>query len=304
MVNDADKQSPLVVEPIAGVLGVVVHVDEPWTFPLATPLVDALHSLVARHGVVVLRGLDLDRAGHLALGRQLGEIRNPPEYFPTLRDEGFPEIGTLVSPGMGSMTDVWHSDVTWSPRPPRYSILHMRTCPPAGGDTMWASLTDAHDRLSGPMRRFLEGLTAEHSSGAERRAVHPVVQVHPITGRHALAVNPLFTKRIVELDDDESRAVLDLLFGAITRPEGVCRWSWREGDLAIWDNHFVLHYVVQDYGDSPRVIERVEIEGQPLVPVGSHRDEAPSPDDPPDRRAGPGGRRVAPVRAGARSEES
>jgi taurine dioxygenase len=302
--NDGDGALPLVVEPIAGVLGAVLHVEEPWSFPLAASFVDALRSLVARHGVVVLRGLDLDRAGHLALGRQLGDVRNPPEYFPTLRDEGFPEIGTLVSPGMGSMTDVWHSDVTWSPCPPRYSILHMRTCPPAGGDTMWASLTAAHDRLSGPMRGFLEGLSAEHTSGAERRAVHPVVQVHPVTGRHALAVNPLFTKRILELDDDESQAVLDLLFSAITRPEGVCRWSWHEGDLAIWDNHFVLHYVVQDYGDGPRVIERIEIEGEPLLPVGPHPSDPPPLDDPTGRRAGSEGPRRGPVRSRAGSSGS
>jgi taurine dioxygenase len=301
MVNAGESDVPLIVEPIAGVLGAVAHVDEPWTFPLAAPLVETLHSLVAHHGVVVLRGLDLDRAGHLALGCQLGDLRNPPEYFPTLRDDGFPEIGTLVSPGMGSMSDVWHSDVTWSPRPPRYSILHMRTCPPAGGDTMWASLSDAHDRLSGPMRRFLEGLSAEHTSGAERHAVHPVVQVHPVTGRRALSVNPLFTKRIVELDDQESRAVLELLFDGITRPEGVCRWSWREGDLAIWDNHFVLHYVVQDYGTAPRVIERVEIEGEPLVPVGPHLADSSPPDDSPGRRAGSEGPPVGPVRSGAAS---
>jgi taurine dioxygenase len=255
------------VEPIAGVIGAVVRLDDPWAIPLDAERVEELHGLVARHGVLVVRGLELERAEHLALARQLGEVRLPPEYFPTLRDQGFPEIGTLVSPGMGSYTDVWHSDVTWSPQPPRYSILHMRTCPPAGGDTMWASLVDAHDQLTEPMRAFLEGLTAEHSSGEQRCAVHPVVQVHPVTGRHALAVNPLFTKRIVELGDAESRAVLDLLFATITRPEAVCRWSWREGDLAIWDNHFVLHYVVQDFGDQARVIERIEIEGEGLIPA-------------------------------------
>jgi taurine dioxygenase len=266
MDNSTDP-SPLRVEPIAGVIGAVIRVDEPWALPLPAARVDELHALVARHGVLVVRGLELERADHLALARQLGEVRRPPEYFPTQQEHGFPEIGTLVAPGMGSMTDVWHSDVTWSPQPPRYSILHMRTCPPAGGDTMWASLVDAHDQLTEPMRAFLEGLTAEHSSGEQRCAVHPVVQVHPVTGRHALAVNPLFTKRIVELGDAESRAVLDLLFATITRPEAVCRWSWREGDLAIWDNHFVLHYVVQDFGDQARVIERIEIEGEGLIPA-------------------------------------
>jgi taurine dioxygenase len=255
-------------EPIAGVIGAVVHVDDPWRLPLDVGRVDELHALVASHGVVVLRGLALERADHLALARQFGEVRRPPEYFPTLREEGFPEIGTLVSPGMGSYTDTWHSDVTWAPEPPRYSILHMRTCPPAGGDTMWASLVDAYDQLTEAMQAFLEGLTAEHSSGAdERRTVHPVVQVHPVTGRRSLAVNPLFTKRIVELSEAESRAVLDLLFATSTRPEAVCRWSWREGDVAIWDNHFVMHYVVQDYGQQRRVIERIEIEGDALIPV-------------------------------------
>jgi taurine dioxygenase len=265
--QDSVEVAPLRVEPIAGVIGAVVHVEDPWPLPLSAARVAELHSLVALNGVLILRGLDLEWANHLALARQLGEVRLPPEYFPTLREQGFPEIGTLVSPGMGGMTDVWHSDVTWATEPPRYSILHMRTCPPAGGDTMWASLIDAHDQLTEPMRAFLGSLTAEHSSGEQRRAVHPVVQVHPVTGRRALAVNPLFTKRIVELSEAESTAVLGLLYATITRPEAVCRWSWHEGDLAIWDNHFVLHYVVQDFGEQTRVIERIEIEGDALIPV-------------------------------------
>jgi taurine dioxygenase len=80
-------------------------------------------------------------------------------------------------------------------------------------------------------------------------------------------VNPLWTRRILELTPTESEAMLALLYDIETRPEGICRWRWQEGDVAIWDNHFVLHYVVQDYGDAHRVIHRVEIEGEPFVPV-------------------------------------
>jgi taurine dioxygenase len=120
---------------------------------LSEETISDLHRLLGERGVVIFTNQKLDPPSHLAFARQLGEIRIPPDYFPTLREQGYPEIGVLVSePGRGNGADTWHADVTWSPRPPRYSVLHMQVTPPAGGDTMWASLTEAYERLSAPSR--------------------------------------------------------------------------------------------------------------------------------------------------------
>jgi taurine dioxygenase len=91
--------------------------------------------------------------------------------------------------------------------------------------------------------------------------VHPVVCVHPLTGKRALFANSVFTKRICELEKPESDALLAFLFAHAVQPEIVCRWRWSAGDLAIWDNQFVQHYAIADYAPSARRIHRIELEG-------------------------------------------
>jgi taurine dioxygenase len=256
---------------IAGHVGAVVG-----GFDLREPLgaeeVEQLHWLLAERGVVIFTDQKLDPAGHRMFARQLGTIRVPPDYFPTLRDEGYPEIGVLDSDADGLRAPYWHADVTWAAQPPRYSVLHMRVSPDWGGDTMWVSLIEGYEQLSGPLRRFVEPLVAEHGLG-QRSALHPVVQRHPVTGRLALSVNPLWTRRITELDDKESQAVLNLLYDKVLRPEATCRWHWHVGDIGIWDNHFVWHYAIDDYDEAPRVVHRIEIEGEALIPA-AHRDSS------------------------------
>ena len=121
----------------------------------------------------------------------------------------------------------YHSDVSYERQPPGITILTLLSVPPTGGDTGWASQTAAYARLSPPIKALLEGLRAEHSGFPQaenarrdgkfvrREPVtteHPIVRVHPATGQKALFVNPGFTKRIVGLKDEESDALLKLLF--------------------------------------------------------------------------------------------
>jgi taurine dioxygenase len=256
-------------QPIGGHVGAVISGID-LRESLGAEEVERLHRLLAERGVVIFTDQKLDPAGHRRFAQQLGTIRNPPEYFPTLRGEGYPEIGVLDSKDDGFRAPYWHADVTWSAQPPRYSVLHMRESPDTGGDTMWASLIEGYEQLSVPLRHFVEPLTAEHALG-ERSALHPVVQRHPVTGRLALSVNPLWTRRIPDLDEKESQAVLGLLYDKILQPESICRWRWHVGDIGIWDNHFVLHYAINDYGDALRVVHRIEIEGEALIPV-AHSD--------------------------------
>src|SRR4029078_9272396 len=112
-------------------------------------------------------------------------------------------------------------------------------------------------------------LTARHEFflGDRPSAVHPVVHRHPLTDQRALFVNPQFTTRIVELDEDESSTLLHLLFDKILCPQSTCRWRWNDGDVAIWDNHFVLHYNISDDIDGPRVVNRIESRGNPPAPI-------------------------------------
>ena len=194
----------------------------------------------------------------------------PPDYFPTLQDDGFPEIGVIDTRGPAG-SDTWHTDVPFVAAPPRYSILHFQQGPEGGGDTMWASQVAAYQRLSPAMRAFVTPLTGEFirtSKVRDRSAIHPIVHRHPVTGELALYVSPSNTTRIIELDPTESDAVLALLFERILQPESICRWKWTPGDIGIWDNHFVLHNAIGDYDDR-RVIHRIEIEGEPLIPASA-----------------------------------
>lgn len=255
------------VRPLAGRIGIEVRgVD--LAAGLSAEQGEQLQWLLAEHGVVVFGDQHIDRDGHVALAEALGTPKPPPDYLPSLADEGYPQM-TVISTdnGFAYTSDQWHADVTWMTNPPRYSILHMVRPADAGGDTMWASQFEAYDRLSEPMKRFLEPLTCEHhmpSTGAV--TAHPVVIRHPLTGRRALFVNGVFSKRIVELGPAESDAVLRFLYAHSTQPELVCRWHWTLGDVAVWDNHFVQHYAISDY-TGPRAIERIEIVGEPPVPA-------------------------------------
>ena len=163
-------------------------------------------------------------------------------------------------------------------------ILSAKQMPPAGGDTLWSSSLAAYEALSQPLKRQLEGLTAEHSVvksfpagrwGADpahkeryERAVakhppvtHPVVRTHPVSGRKALFVNDGFTTRIHELGARESEALLAFLFTHAARPEFTLRWRWNVDDLAFWDNRITQHYAVADYLPQRRIMHRATVIG-------------------------------------------
>lgn len=184
-------------------------------------------------------------------------------------------------------TSVWHSDTTFVPEPPGYTVLRAVQLPPVGGDTLWANMYAAYDALTEPFRNFLDGLTAVHTSedlvrrsgyfGMDRASaladrdgagvVHPVVRVHPETGRKALFVNESSTTHIVELSKSESAHVLAVLFEHVKSPDFMVRWRWAPNDVALWDNCAVQHYAVPDY-DTTRIMQRVVTQGG--KPQGQH----------------------------------
>jgi taurine dioxygenase len=270
--------------PIAGALGALLRGLD-LSQKLDASSIEALLERLYEHKVIFFRDQRLTPAQQIDFSAQLGSIfTDHPAYLPTL--DGHREIVVLDGQG-GGRANVWHSDVSISPKPPMGSVLYMKHCPAWGGDTMWADMTAAYDALSDRMKAYLEGLEAVHDlagtvrnvvrersqqtksptgampdTSALPRATHPVVRTHPVTGRRILYVNPTFTSHLEGVPPAEGDAVLAFLFQHQNRPELQCRWRWREGDVAIWDNRATHHYAIADYGDLPRTIHRVTLEGE------------------------------------------
>ena len=173
--------------------------------------------------------------------------------------------------------NAWHSDVTWRAEPSLGSILLAREVPDCGGDTLFANMHLAYERLSDPMKTFCEGLTAVHDIArvfAKRLGKrpeelhdtyppmrHPVIRTHPETGERAIYVNTAFTSHIEGLAESESRWLLDHLFATAKDAEIQCRFRWQAGSVAFWDNRVCQHFAASDYFPARRVMERVTIAG-------------------------------------------
>jgi taurine dioxygenase len=221
----------------------------------------SIHGQLLEHLVLFFPGQDLDPEEHIAIGRRLGEVEIHP-FIPKL-SEDFPEI--VVIGHDAEPAEEWHTDTTFTPRPPMASVLRMSVCPPVGGDTMWTNMYAAYESLSAPLRSLLDGLTAIHSAArfghGDVTAEHPVVRTHPETGRKSLFVNRSFTSHIVQLGRPESDAILNFLFGWAERPRFCCRYSWTQGTIAIWDNRCTQHNPVNDYHGYRRVMHRITLSG-------------------------------------------
>ena len=211
------------------------------------------------HQVLVFRGQDLDSEQHIAFGRRFGELHVHPAFSGV---DGHPEILLIKNEGKAkTITEVWHSDVSCDERPPSISVLRAIEVPSKGGDTMWASQYAALQSLSEGMRQMLEPLRAVHRK-FDLEATHPVLRIHPETGRRALYVNRGFTERFENMTPQESRPLLDYLVGVGSRPELTMRHRWQPADVVMWDNRCVMHYAVHDYGDAPREMQRVTVRGE------------------------------------------
>lgn len=238
-------------------------------------------SALHEHLVLFFHDQQLTPESHMALARRIGEMEVHEVFTPL---EGHPEISVLEHDReRPPISDSWHSDVTYRPEPSMASVLHARHIPPSGGDTLWLSAYAAYDTLSEPLRVMLDGLHCEHDflqaygnylakkpDGAARIArareetppvEHPLVVVHPVTGKRLLYVNPTFTSRIVELSKSESDAILGMLFRHLLKPEFQVRFKWREDDVAMWDNRATQHYATGDYYPEYRRMHRVTVGG-------------------------------------------
>ncbi|MEU8772425.1 TauD/TfdA family dioxygenase [Streptomyces sp. NPDC048606] len=252
---------------------------------LAPETVAEVRAALLAHKVVFFRDQDhLDEASHEAFARLLGT----PVAHPTVPSaDGRYALG--IDSHHGARANQWHTDVTFVPAYPAFSILRAVTIPPYGGDTLWANTATAYAHLPEPLRALADGLRALHSNEYDYAALkpgalpealaqyrdvftstsfvteHPVVRVHPETGERTLLLGN-FVQRIAGLTGRDSRALLDLFQAHVESPENTVRWQWRTGDVAIWDNRATQHYGVDDSDDHERTLRRVTVDGD--VPVG------------------------------------
>ena len=231
---------------------------------LAKPEISALRSALADRGVLFFAEQEFDEEQHIAFAKQFGT----PEIHPTrVGADGRPEIFVIDTADGAPTAEWWHTDMTALPAPPMGSILHMQITPDEGGDTEWSSQTSAFAALPPDVKERVRGLRAEHEAwwDAETKSAHPVVHVHPESGRESLFVNGIFTKRILDLPEKEGGELLEYLCAHATQERFTVRHRWRRGDVAFWDNRSTQHRVNDDYGEARRRIHRVTLLGQAPV---------------------------------------
>lgn len=256
--------------------------------PLDASRIKLLSDALATHEVLVFPDQKISREQLLRLGRYFGELtvhpfaendEEAPELIVFDYKEGNPPVAT----------DTWHSDETYRACPPMGTMLYSKIVPALGGDTCFASMTAAYDALSDRMQQFISGLEAIHdftpfkaqfpkTEEGKRRlrrcedlyppVAHPVVRVHPVTGKKLLFVNPQYTVCIRGMEERESRTLLDTLFRATSVLEHQFRHRWQPDMLVFWDNRSVQHAAVHDYYPQRRFMERVTIKGDRVLGTG------------------------------------
>lgn len=244
---------------LAGALGAEVRQIK--LMDLSDDELEELQKLLLEHQVLFFPDQHPNVDDHVRFGRRFGPLEKHPNLSnPFMQNESLFELAATH----GGVADEWHTDLTFRPDPAVMSILHMKRCPPYGGDTMWTSLYSAYDELSEPMQSLVSGLTALHDAtphgSPDAMTTHPVVRIHPLTKRRALYVNEHFTCRIIELNAGESDALLGYLTDWVKQPRFTVRYHWTEGAVCIWDNRCTQHFVLNDF-EGERIIQRVTVMG-------------------------------------------
>jgi taurine dioxygenase len=276
------------VEPLTCALGAQLH-----DFQLAEAVnnpsrFEDVKALLLKHRVLFLRDQQISRAEHVAFARQFGELEDHPVAGSDPEHPGLVRIYKSPESPNDRYENSWHTDATWREKPPLGCVLRCVECPPVGGDTMWANMALAYERLPQHIKDEIADLRARHSIEAtfgaamptEKRlalkamypdAEHPVVRTHPETGEKVLFVNGFTTHftnyhqpQRVRYGQDYTHgasALLQYLLNQAMVPEYQVRWRWSPNSIAIWDNRSTQHYAVMDYPPCHRKMERAGIMG-------------------------------------------
>ena len=245
-----------------------------------------LRGVFAEYGLLFFRNQDLTPDQHLEFAERFGRIVINKFFKPTTE---FPQIAE-VRKEKTQQTNIgggWHTDHSYDAIPAMGSILVARTLPKTGGDTQFANLAAAYDALPEDLKNRIENLRAVHSNthlygenglyrltdlseqlgGMDRvgAATHPVVIIHPESGRKVLYVNPGHTIQFEGWDFTTSRALLDELYKHVVQPQFTCSFNWLPGSVTFWDNRCTWHQANNDYQGQARLMHRITLAGSALT---------------------------------------
>lgn len=256
--------------------------------PLSEAEFGALRDAWHEHLLLVFRNQELDYADYIRFGELEKYLHSNKDYTHPDHPEIYFITNHEVNGKPSETRDIgreWHTDQSYTARPLKATMLYCKEIPETGGDTMFANMYLAYERLSPKLRAVLDDLEAVHDFGlrlgnlatyldaekisARRKksppVAHPVVRVHPDTGRRSLYVSEAVTSHFLGMTRDESGGLLEHLFRHSTRPEFTYRHRWHVNDVAIWDNRCTLHLALKDFEHtSPRHMVRMAVLGTPL----------------------------------------
>jgi taurine dioxygenase len=282
------------VTPLSGRIGALIDGIN-LTAQLSTETINEIKKHILEYKVIFFRNQhQLNDPEHEAFAKLFGE----PVAHPTIGAKEGTDYTFELDSNSGGRANNWHTDVTFQANYPRYSILRGVVIPEAGGDTVWSNTASAYNELPVELRELADKLWALHTNEFDYAATyrtegnffdseaakkhreafastvyeteHPVVHVHPETGKRHLLLGG-FAKNIIGFSNSDSRHLISLLQDHITSLENSVRWHWQAGDVAIWDNHATQHYAVNDYGKDHRVVRRVTIAGEAPFSIDGRR---------------------------------
>ncbi len=269
--------APLDIRPLQPTIGAEISgVD--LSRPISDSLRDAIKAVILKHKVVFFRDQSLNDDQHAAFAARFGPLYTHPS---TKRHDNIAQLHRIAAvdfatydrtPDPTSVESGYHTDTSWRLVPTWGAVLRAVTLPEVGGDTIWVDANLAYEGLPEDLKARLEGLHVTHDFRRSLNNIghdypivaHPIVRTHRETGLKTLWVN--FTQRphIIGLDIADSKALLSEILHHYKKPENQVRFSWRPGSVAFWDNRAAVHYAVRNYGDFPRLMQRVLIADKPL----------------------------------------
>ena len=281
-----DDYNTIEVNPLGGALGAEISGID-LNEAISDEQLTEVRQVFGQYAVIFFRNQNLTPENELRFAKRWGEI-NTNRFFSSV--EGYPQIALVVKEPdqQNNIGGSWHTDHSYDIAPALGSMLFAHEVPISGGDTVFASMYKAYETLSDGLKSTLSNLRARHSSvhvfgaaraangnddtvgriknpeAATQEAIHPVVINHPETGRRSLYVNPGFTLGFEGWSDEESKPLLEYLYAHAARPEFTCRFQWKAGSIAFWDNRATWHLAVNDYQGHRRMMHRITIEGTPL----------------------------------------
>ena len=279
MMNNTDYKS-IKVSPISGALGAIITGVE-LKRRLQDSVLSEIYKAFLEYKVIFFNDQELTPETQLRFGRMFGQ----PIIYPFVKGlKDFPEITPILKKetDLNNFGGVWHSDTTYQEQPPKATMLYAVEVPDFGGDTEFANQCMALDNLSEGMQKFLNEQKVINTSGKgkvvasrsdvmkhsssgqvvdELSAIHPAVRTHPETEKKALFINEAHSLKFTSLTLEESSPLLEFLFKHQIKSEFTCRFKWKKGSVAIWDNRCTLHNPINDYHGKRRLMHRITFAG-------------------------------------------